>query len=150
MPGIFNSFRRKRQNNSRAQKGKPQLCMGQTSRQQSGFTLLEVMVALGVIAVGLAAAVTTVTASVRNASGLQQRTFAHWVAMNQLAKIQITGNKVPSTKRGSEPMAGHEWYWRISLEPTADKAFKYVDVSVRTEENDETPVVTVRGMVSVE
>jgi general secretion pathway protein I len=118
-------------------------------KRQRGFTLLEVMVALGIVAVGLAAAVTSVTAGVRNASGLQQRTFAHWVAMNQLAKIQITGSKIPSTKRGSEPMAGHEWYWRIELEPTADDAFKYVDVSVRANEEDEEPVVTVRGMVSV-
>ena len=120
------------------------------SRKQNGFTLIEIMVALMVLAIGLAAVMTSMAGSIRNASGLQERTFAHWVAMNQMAKIQLSGNKPPSTKRGSEEMAGHEWYWTIELSDTADKTgvFKFADVRVKVNEDDELPLITLRTMVS--
>ncbi|MFV2055380.1 MAG: type II secretion system minor pseudopilin GspI [Thiohalomonadales bacterium] len=119
-------------------------------RGQPGFTLIEIMVALMVLAIGLAAVMTSMAGSIRNASGLQERTFAHWVAMNQMAKIQVSGSKAPSTKRGSEEMAGHEWYWTIELSNTADKTgkFKFADVRVKVNEDDESPIVTLRTMVT--
>ena len=117
---------------------------------QKGFTLIEIMVALMVMAIALAAVMTTMGGAIRNAAGLQERTFAHWVAMNQMAKIQLAGNKIPSTKSGSEEMAGHEWYWTITLEKTGDDIglFKFVDLRVKVNEDDENPLITLRTLVS--
>ena len=119
-------------------------------RNIKGFTLLEVMVALAVIAMALAAATSAVSGNIRNASGLQQRTYAHWVAMNQLAEMQLS-NKWPATKttRGSSLMAKQEWYWSTKVTKTPDgfDLIRRVDVMVRLDEDDESPLVTLTGFV---
>jgi general secretion pathway protein I len=120
------------------------------SKNSRGFTLLEVIVALAVIAFSLAAAASAVSGSARNASGLQQRTYAHWVAMNKMAELQID-KKWPSlrTTRGSMLMARHEWFWsmKVSKTPDGKDLLRRVDIMVRPEEDDESPLATVTGFV---
>ena len=118
--------------------------------RSKGFTLLEVLVALAVIAFSLAAAASAVSGNARNASGLQQRTYAHWVAMNRMAELHVY-NKWPSvgTTKGSDLMARHEWFWAIKVTKTPDKKdlVRRVDIMVRPSEDDESPLVTLTGFV---
>lgn len=108
------------------------------------------MVALAVIALALAAATTAVSGNIRNASGLQQRTYAHWVAMNKLAEMQLV-KQWPSTKttKGSSLMARQEWYWSTKVTKTPDgfDLIRKVDVMVRLDEDDESPLVTLTGFI---
>jgi general secretion pathway protein I len=116
--------------------------------RQNGFTLLEVMVALAVIAFSLAAAVGAVTSNTRNASGLQQRTYAHWVAMNKMAELHVA-HQWPATRttRGSTLMAQHEWFWESKVSATEDKTVRRVEISVKADEDDENSLVTLTGFV---
>jgi general secretion pathway protein I len=108
-----------------------------------GFTLLEVMVALAVIAFALAAGVSAVSGNTRNAAGLQDRTYAHWVAMNKMAELHISDQwPAVKTTRGSELMARHEWFWSIKVSNTPNALIRRVDVRVRSDEDDELPLVT--------
>ena len=113
-----------------------------------GFTLLEVMVALAVIAFALAAGVSAVSGNTRNAAGLQQRTYAHWVAMNKMAELQLS-KQWPATRttRGSELMARHEWFWEMKVTNTPNVLIRRVDLMVRVNEDDDTPLVTLTGFV---
>lgn len=118
---------------------------------QTGFTLIEVMVALGIIAVAMAAVMMTVSANVRNATGLKERTFAHWVAMNKMAELHILNDREwPSVKKttGTQIMAEHEWYWEQEVEKTDDDRVRRVYIRVRSNEDDEYPLVTLVGFVS--
>jgi general secretion pathway protein I len=119
-------------------------------RHCKGFTLLEVLVALAVIAFSLAAAASAVSGNTRNASGLQQRTYAHWVAMNKMAELHVD-KKWPSirTTKGSALMARHEWFWAIKVSKTPDNKdfMRRVDITVRADEDDESPLVTLTGFV---
>jgi len=119
-----------------------------TSDAQRGFTLLEVIVALAVIAFALGAAVSAVSGNTRNAASLQQRTYAHWVAANQLAELHIS-RQWPATRttRGSSLLARHEWFWEMRVQKTPDPSVRRVDIAVRANEDDETPVVTLTGFV---
>lgn len=105
--------------------------------------------ALAIIGIAMAAAIATLGTSVYNAAGLQERTFAHWVAMNRLTELQV--NKVfPAfrTTTGSAILARHEWYWTqkvIKGDPGADKFIREVKIQVRTNEDDEYPLVTLIG-----
>jgi len=117
-------------------------------RHQCVFTLLEVIVALAVIAFALSAAVSAVSGNTRNAAGLQQRTYAHWVAMNRMAELH-TRRQWPSTRttRGSSLMARHEWFWSMKVSETPDRNVRRVDITVRADEDDESPLVTLTGFV---
>ena len=117
-----------------------------TGSRQHGFTLLEVIVALAVIAFALAAAVSAVSGNTRNAAGLQERTYAHWVAMNRLAELHAS-RQWPAlrTTRGSSLMARHEWFWEMTVSKTPVPSVRRVDVMVRADEDAETPLVTVTG-----
>ena len=118
-------------------------------RSSRGFTLIEVIVALGIIATAMAAVMMTVSANVRNATGLKERTFAHWVAMNKMNELLILNEtEFPPIKitTGSVLMAEHEWFWEQKVEETDDN-FRRVIISVRTNEDDEFPQSALTGYV---
>ncbi len=81
-------------------------------RALRGFTLLEVMVALAVLAISLAALGRGVSSYLDNASYLQERTLATWVAENRIAELRVLNVwPKPDTTKGSSMLAGREWYW---------------------------------------
>ena len=88
----------------------------------AGFTLIEVMVALTIIAISLGALLSTSGSQARNAGYLKQKTIAHWVAVNELTQIRIA-SEFPDLgdKKGSTTMANHEWYWTRTTKETEDK-----------------------------
>lgn len=113
-----------------------------------GFTLIEVIVALGIIATAMAAVMMTVTATARNASGLKERTLAHWVAMNKMNELMILNDTewpALKTTKGSVFMARHEWYWEQEVEKTEVDTIRRVHVRVRVNENDEFPMTSLVG-----
>jgi len=83
-----------------------------TRKKHAGFTLIEVMVALTIIAISLGALLSTSGSQANNASYLKQKTLAHWVALNELSQLNIE-NQFPTSgeKKGSTSMANHDWYW---------------------------------------
>ena len=57
----------------------------------SGFTLLEVMVALLIIAIALTGVAEVMGAMLSNATTLRERTYASWIAQNQIVEIRASG-----------------------------------------------------------
>lgn len=107
-----------------------------------GFTLLEVMVALAVLAIALAALIKGVTENSVNAAYLRDRTFAHWVGMNVVAEQRLLGEwREKGSKRGEEEMGNHTWYWRATVSETFDEEVRRLDVEVFIDEaRDTTPL----------
>ena len=117
---------------------------------KNGFTLIEVIVALAIIATAMAAVMMTVTTNVRNAAGLKERTFAHWVAMNKMNELMIQNEKeFPAIKKttGNVFMANHEWFWEQEVEKTEVDTVRRVHLRVRVNEDDEFPTTTLVGFV---
>ncbi len=87
----------------------------------SGFTLIEVMVALTIIAIALGALLSTSGTQAYSATYLKQKTLAHWVALNELAQLGAE-NTFPDTgeSKGSTSMANHDWYWTRKTTKLAD------------------------------
>lgn len=93
-----------------------------SSKRITGFTLIEVMVALTIIAISLGALLSTSGAQANSASYLKQKTLAHWVAVNELTQMRID-KEFPDLgdKKGSTSMANHDWYWIRTTKKTEDE-----------------------------
>jgi general secretion pathway protein I len=106
--------------------------------RQGGFTLLEVVVALAVLATALAAAVQAASVHVDTAGHLRDKTFAHWVGMNVVVEMQSL-DEWPETgsENGSTLLAGREWFWTRYVSETPDEDMRRLEVEVRTDPDHE-------------
>ena len=101
-----------------------------------GFTLIEVLVALAIVTVGMAALLSTLSSSADTESYLRDKTFANWVALNQIAQVRLSGQlPSPGTSTGDSDFAGRKWHWRQEVTATQVPGMVRVDVSVRPADN---------------
>jgi general secretion pathway protein I len=108
-----------------------------------GFTLIEILVALAVIAVALTAVVAETSQHLTGAVHMRDRTLAHWVAMNRIAETQIAGAwPAAGTSNGTTVMANREWYWSMKVSETPDNTIRRIDVEVRMDKGQSKPDAT--------
>lgn len=84
--------------------------------QARGFTLLEVLIALAIVAVSAGALLGTVTSSASNVIYLKDKTLAEWVALNRVTEIRTAQTK-PGTgrRKGNSVMGGMRWEWEETI-----------------------------------
>ncbi len=113
----------------------------------SGFTLIEVMVAMAIAALGLAAVAASVSQMVDAGAAMQQRTYASWIAQNKIAEMRLA-NVIPdvSESSGDTIYANREWTWRATVSETGVENLYRVDVQVGLANGDES-IRTVSGFV---
>jgi general secretion pathway protein I len=100
-------------------------------RSSRGFTLVEMLVALAVVAVALTAGMRALAQSADGAGTLKARTLALWVAQNRLAAAELARELPPTGRRNGEAaQAGLAFVWRESVGSTPNPAFRRVDVEV--------------------
>ncbi len=74
-----------------------------------GFTLVEVVVAVAMLAVAVLAVLRTADQMVRTVEGVRSRTFAHWAAMNRAEELRMFGSAALGNGAGPETIGGIEW-----------------------------------------
>jgi general secretion pathway protein I len=82
-------------------------------RAPRGFTLIEVLVALAIVAIGMAAVLESLTSSANTTLYLQDKTFAGWVALNRIETVRLSGS-VPQAGTSNDNLsyAGQNWEWQ--------------------------------------
>ena len=114
-----------------------------------GFTLIEVLVALAVAALGLAAVLSVVSNSARDAAALRERTLASWIAINRLTEVRLATN-MPAVDRttGELDYAGGHWKWEQTVTQTDVPTLRRIDVRVRKDTDpDGATRATITGFV---
>ncbi len=106
-------------------------------RQNRGFTLLEVLVALAVLAIAMGAIIKAAAESADNLAYLRDKTVASWVALNKINEIRLQKNWSGSgNSQGSTEMANREWHWELRISKTADQDLRRLDITVRSQIDD--------------
>jgi general secretion pathway protein I len=96
-----------------------------------GFTLVEVLVALMVVAMGLAALMVAVSGTARTSGYLRDKTFAQWMALNRLTEVRLNLNKFgTNTDTGELNFGNRTWHYDTRYFDTSIPSMKRVVVRV--------------------
>lgn len=105
----------------------------QRSLNNGGFTLLEILIALAILAIGLAAAMRAIGAATNTSYELKQRLLAQWVAQNRVAEIRARALwPDPGLSEGEAEQAGQRFIWRQNVGNTPNASFRRVEIKVVT------------------
>jgi general secretion pathway protein I len=101
-----------------------------------GFTLIEVIVALAVVALGMAAVLGALSSSANTVVYLRDKTFAQWVGLNQVTQLRLTSQANSQTPQagdssGDIDFAGRKWHWRQVITASEFPGVVRIDVNVR-------------------
>lgn len=114
-----------------------------------GFTLIEVLVAVAVLAIALGAIIKTMSDNAYNSIYLRDRTLAHWVALNKVAEMQLSKDfPSPGKTDGKSMMGNREWFWVAEvITMPLEKDMEQIKVRVSDKRDADNPVATVMAYI---
>ena len=111
-----------------------------------GFTLIELMVALAVLAIGMTAVLHSTSQAGHAGIFLKQKTIAHWVASNQAAELSINREWLePGVTTGTEIMARQTWNWEAEVQNTEVPELRLVTIRVSLDGEEKASLITFLG-----
>lgn len=112
-----------------------------TVARHSGFTLIETLVAMAVLAVAAIGLIRITETHVDFIRHIEARSIALWVAEDRLAELDLPQSApLPGTVR----LLDHLWHVSTRVTPAADPDLILVEVAVN--DNDGRPLVTLRSV----
>lgn len=120
-----------------------------------GFTLIEVMVALAVVAIALPALLFLLFQQLDGADYLRQRSVASWIAEDKLGELRLVvarqGALPEGEITGETEVLDQDWSWWIDQEDTEVPGFIRVEINVaRGIDQDATPLHTLVAFLAPE
>jgi general secretion pathway protein I len=85
-----------------------------TASLPRGFTLIEVLVALVIVAFGVGAVLAALSSSAVNVGALREKTLAQWVALNRIADVRLNlqAPQTGTTEGDVKNFANGDWHWQ--------------------------------------
>lgn len=118
-------------------------------RAERGFTLLEIIAALAIAAVGIAAVAKTTGSSASVLQVTEARLLASWVASNRLTELRLSRAwPAASESDRSATMGGRTWHYREKISTTRDPDLLRVDIEVYSDKAHEKLSSTLFGYLA--
>ena len=116
-----------------------------------GFTLIEVLIAMAIIAVTLAAASRAAGHAIETSNEMKRRVIADLVAQNRLEMHKARHDWLaPGKLTGEETQAGIRMIWKEAITDTPNPAFRKVEVEVFAAENPDYQLRRLVGFLTLE
>lgn len=113
-----------------------------SEKNQKGFTLIEVLMALVIFSVAILGLMQAGTENIRATHSLRQKQIASIIADNQLILAQSSGRPIQKgAKQDVSRMDGQDWDWAITTSATSQLGFYKLVITVR-EKNSEHVLIT--------
>ena len=114
--------------------------------RRGGFTLIEILVALAIVAIGLGAAVRATSQVIAATESARLRLIASWVAQDRLAEHSARADWLtPGTGSGSATQGPFTFAWRETVSATSDPSLRRIDIAVAGAERPEYVVAHLTG-----
>jgi general secretion pathway protein I len=98
----------------------------------AGFTLIEVLVALMIVALGMGAVLSALGSAADSTIRLREKTFATWVGLNQLAATRLKQTFPAKGKtEGDVDLANARWHWQQQVEDMQIPGLRRITIEVR-------------------
>ncbi|MGI9279870.1 MAG: type II secretion system minor pseudopilin GspI [Endozoicomonas sp.] len=115
-------------------------------KRAKGFTLLEVLMAMTILAIAGITVLRTTSESLNNSQYLKNKTMARWVADNELSDLylqHISSKEWPSQtwKKETRELADQTWHVRYRSLRTGDESFRAIQVEVRLDRDEKKPAL---------
>ena len=124
---------------------------GGKNRPQTGFTLVEILAAVAVLAIALAAIVSGMARYADSAGHLKEKTLALWLAHNRLTEVALdAGLPDAGDSDGDEEFAGADWRWEMTVADTPSPDVQRITVEIRRKESseDDAALITLSSFLS--
>lgn len=117
----------------------------------AGFTLIEVLVAMFVIAIGIGALLNVLGGAASSVGRQREKSFAEWVALNRISEARLeAGPPTTGVTSGETDFAGTKWRWRQEVLDPEIAGILRIEVAVAlasassasTESADDFPAIT--------
>ncbi|OGA18570.1 MAG: type II secretion system protein GspI [Betaproteobacteria bacterium RIFCSPLOWO2_02_FULL_66_14] len=116
--------------------------------KRTGFTLVEVLVAVAIISIALLAALRAAGQGTNQLDALRSRMLAGWVAENRLAEHRALAAWLPlGLQRGTAREGGREFAWTEEVIATPNGSFRRVDIRVFNPGDDSHSLARVVGFI---
>lgn len=103
-----------------------------TNLKAQGFTLIEVLLALAILAIALTALLKATGQNISNTERVKSKAISHWVGMQAVSMLQL-GLIVLTPGHDSTRythLLDQSWYWRVKTEKTPIKRVQILHILV--------------------
>ena len=118
------------------------------NQRRTGFTLVEVLVALAILALALIAALRAGSVGVSNSAEIRDRLLAGWVAQNRLAEHRARRDWLPvGVYQGQAAQAGMLFRWEEKINSTPNSQFLRVEIRVFPQSQTDAALASMTGFL---
>lgn len=115
-------------------------------RQETGFSLVEALVALVVLSVSAGTLLASVERYTNNIGAIADRATALWIAENRLVEMRLGLGDLPSVERAT----GRSWWVFVERKDTSDPDLLRVEISVGPGADDDAVLAQLAGFIDRE
>ncbi|WP_019866429.1 type II secretion system minor pseudopilin GspI [Methylovulum miyakonense] len=117
------------------------------ARNSKGFTLLEILIALAVLAIVMISLIKITSDNSRNLWHVENKTLAGIIASNHITQLRLS-TELPEQQDGWETMARRKWYWQVQR-PVTSNALGLWQYTVNVFlEGDKDPYITMTSLIA--